>query len=145
MGGGLGLPPLDRQLGRQVLHLLAQHRLDPRLEQVVRLLGRDGCHRPGARVVHRRTLSQPTQPGRLMEGQVDPPAGRATRSTRWSSTHRQPAPPSTPARSTVAASAPVSRRARLSAAALARASTARALSAARATSASRSRSCTPDR
>ena len=49
------------------------------------------------------------------------------RSSRWSSTHRQPAPPSTPASRTVAARAAVSRRARRSADALASASCAGAL------------------
>ncbi len=55
---GLGLLPLDRQLGRQVLHLLAQRRLDPRLQQVARLLRGDGRQLPGAQVAHRRALRQ---------------------------------------------------------------------------------------
>ena len=64
--------PLDRHLGRQVLDLLAQRRVDPRLEQVARLLGGDGRQLPGGQVAHRRALRQAAQPGRLAEREVDP-------------------------------------------------------------------------
>ena len=48
LGGDLGLLSLDRQLGRQVFHLLAQSRIATGIKQVPRLLDVAGCLVPVA-------------------------------------------------------------------------------------------------